>query len=101
VGPAAVFWRRRTPARQAHRRVIAATSRFRVEKAELPFPKIDSSAGAEKCLSGPQLKIPQGFRPRSRPPEKTGELLAVNVKAETEAIPAEKRAEDLVEPCQI
>jgi hypothetical protein len=40
---------------------------------------------------------PIGFRP----PQKTGEFPAVNVKAETEALPAKKSAEDLVETCKI
>jgi hypothetical protein len=45
------------------------------------------------------LKIPQGFPLRLRPPEKTGEFLAVDVKAETEPIPAEKATENLIETC--
>jgi hypothetical protein len=36
-----------------------------------------------------------------RPSEKTGELLTVNVKAETEAIPAEKGAKDFIETCEV
>jgi len=43
------------------------------------------------------LKILQGFPLRLSRPEETGEFLARNVKAETEAIPAEHGAEDLVE----
>lgn len=36
-----------------------------------------------------------------RPPEKTDELLTVNVETETEALPADKSAEDLVETCEV
>ena len=97
-GATAVLWGRRAPARQAQGRVIAVASRFRVEKPELPLPKIDASACVQKCLSGPQLKIRQSFPLRPRPTEKTAELLAVNVKAETKTIPTEKSTEDLVEP---
>ena len=50
---------------------------------------------------GPQLKIPQGCAVRLRPSEKAGVFLAVNVKAETETIPAEKATKDLVETCQV
>src|SRR6266568_2942668 len=96
-GAAAVLWGSRTPARQAQRHLIAVTSRFRVEKSELPFPKIDSSARVEKRLPQAQSKIPQCFPLHLRPAEKAAELLAVDVKAETKAIPAQKSTEDLIE----
>src|ERR1019366_9490506 len=99
-GAAAVFWRRRTPARQAHRRVIAVTARLRVEQPHLPFPKIDASAGIEKCLSRAQLKLPQRGALHLRPAEKTGEFLAVDANAEADSIPAEKGAKNFVEVCQ-
>ena len=92
-----MLWKRRTPARQAHRRVITVTSRSRAEKLKLPFRKIHPSVGVKKRLSEPQLRIPQGFPLCLRPPDKTGEILAVNRKAENEAILVEKSAEDLIE----
>jgi hypothetical protein len=77
--------------------ILMTHTRFRIEKPELPFPKIDSSARVEKRLPRTQSKIPQRFPPRTRPAEKTAELLAVDVKAETKAVPAEKGTEDLIE----
>jgi len=97
-GAAAVLWGRRTPTCHAQRRFIAVASCFRVEKPKVPFPQIDASTRVEKCLSRPKLKILECFRPCLRPTEKTAERLAVNVKAETKAIPAEKRAEDFIKP---
>ena len=85
---------------QAHRRLIAATSWFRVQKPELPFPKIESSTCIEKCLSGAQLKVPQRFPLHLRPAEKTSEFLAVDVNTEPDSLPAEKGAENFVEFCQ-
>src|SRR5439155_19601480 len=76
-GAAPAFWRRSTPARQTHRRVIAVASCFRVENPKLPFPKIHSSAGVEKGLPGPQLEIPHDCPMHPRPSEKTGELPTV------------------------
>ena len=96
-----MLWGSRTPARQAQRRLIAVTSRFRVEKSELPFPKIDSSASVEKRLPRAQSKILQGFPLCLRLTEKAGELLTVNVETETKAIPAKKSTEDLVETGEI
>jgi len=43
------------------------------------------------------LKVPQPYSLPLCPSEKSGEFLAVDVKAETEAIPAEKAAEAFVE----
>jgi hypothetical protein len=73
------------------------TSHFRFEKPEFPFPKIHPSASVEKRLPRPELKIPQPFPLYPCPPEKTGELLTVNVETETKAISAKKGTEDLVE----
>jgi hypothetical protein len=100
-GAAAIFWRRCTPARQTHRHVIAVASRFRVENPKLPFPEIHSSTSVEKRLPRTQLKIPQDCPMHPRPAEKTGELLTVNVETETEALPAQKGTEDLVETGEI
>jgi hypothetical protein len=72
-----------------------------VEKSKLPFPKIDTSADVEKGLPWPQLKIPQGFSLCLRPSEEAAEFLAMDVKAETEAIPAKESAQDLIETCEI
>jgi hypothetical protein len=46
------------------------------------------------------LKIPQRGPLHLRPAEKTGDFLAVDVKAGTDPIPAEKGAENFVEVCQ-
>src|SRR6516225_4602889 len=98
---ATVLGRRCAPARQANRRLIAVTSHLGVQNPELPFPKIQPSPRVEKCLPRPQLKIPQGCPVCLRPSEKAGVFLAVNVEAETEAIPAEKATKDLVETCEV
>ena len=60
----------------------------RLEKPQLPFPKIKSPAAVEKYLTRPQLKVPQHYPLHLRPAEETGEFLAVNVKAKSEGRPS-------------
>ena len=84
-----------TPSTQTQRHIITVRSRLLVQQSEFPFPKIDCSTGIEKRLPRPELEIPQRFRPRH--PAKTVELLTVDAKDETEPVPVENGAEDLVE----
>jgi hypothetical protein len=80
-----------------YRHLIAVASHLTVEQPEFPFPKIQPTRGVEKRFPRPQLKIPQGCPLCLRPSEEADEFLAVDVKAETEAIPAKNGAEDFVE----
>lgn len=93
---AAVLWRRRTPAANANRSVVAIGRHACCQEAGLPtLPAVDGSARVKKLFLSAQLEVAQCFQARSSPEAVV--LLAVNPKDETQSIPAQNGAEYLVE----
>ena len=90
-----MFRRSSSAAAQTQPCLIAILPWLLVQNPELPFPKIDRSAGVEKGLPWTQLEFAQGLGTGG--PAKAVELLSVEPEDEPETVSSENGAEHLIE----